>query len=221
VDPKKQGEARLIASVVGLNTWETVLLIHKGANYGYSEREGNQQISLPANTMGPIPEDDQIPVRIGEKATGEMVKPTYPVAQYAHDAAGGDAIAGGFVYRGKIAALRGKFLFGDISTGHVWWTGTDNLIAADDGDPTTMAPLHEVRIVWDGPEGKGETFPSMMPIATIAYHKRGGLGEPLPGSAKVAKTRTDVRFAVDNAGELYLLTKSDGTIREVTGASER
>ena len=26
---------RLIADVIGLHTWETVIFIHKGANYGY------------------------------------------------------------------------------------------------------------------------------------------------------------------------------------------
>jgi hypothetical protein len=30
--------------------------------------------------------------------------------------------------------------------------------------------------------------------------------------------RVDLRFAVDNDGELYLLTKSDGMIRKVVGA---
>ena len=34
----------LIANVIGLNTWETVDFIHRGANYGYSLREGNQML---------------------------------------------------------------------------------------------------------------------------------------------------------------------------------
>jgi hypothetical protein len=48
------------------------------------------------------------------------VAPEYPVLQYPHTNDGGDAIAGGFVYRGKsIQALRGKYLFSDISTGRI------------------------------------------------------------------------------------------------------
>jgi hypothetical protein len=40
----------------------------------------------------------------------------------------------------------------------------------------------------------------------------------LPGAAAVSgRGRVDVRFAEDSAGELYLLTKSDGMIRQVVG----
>ena len=40
----------------------------------------------------------------------------------AHAASGGDAIAGGFIYRGsRIPALRGKLVFGDITTGRIWY----------------------------------------------------------------------------------------------------
>ncbi|HVW87615.1 MAG TPA: PQQ-dependent sugar dehydrogenase, partial [Bryobacteraceae bacterium] len=41
VDPANAKNNHLFASVIGLHTWETVLLVQKGANYGYSEREGN------------------------------------------------------------------------------------------------------------------------------------------------------------------------------------
>ena len=40
---------------------------------------------------------------------------TYPVAIYDHDE--GQAVTGGFAYHGRIAALRGKFVFGDIVRG--------------------------------------------------------------------------------------------------------
>ena len=38
--------------------------------------------------------------------------------------------------------------------------------------------------------------------------------------AVAGRGRVDVRFAVDNDGELYVLTKSDGVIRKVVGARE-
>jgi hypothetical protein len=41
----------------------------------------------------------------------------YPVAMYDHDE--GVAISGGFAYNGKIPALGGKFVFGDINRGRV------------------------------------------------------------------------------------------------------
>src|SRR5581483_5012520 len=42
----------LFAFNIGLATWETVDIVHKGANYGYSLREGTQSMS-PTNGMGP------------------------------------------------------------------------------------------------------------------------------------------------------------------------
>ena len=36
--------------------------------------------------------------------------------------------------------------------------------------------------------------------------------------AQAGRGRVDLRFAVDNDGELYILTKSDGMIRKVVGA---
>jgi hypothetical protein len=41
----------------------------------------------------------------------------------------------------------------------------------------------------------------------------------LPGSSTVSGPgRADLRFAVDTAGELFILGKSDGMIRQVVGA---
>ena len=39
--------------------------------------------------------------------------------------------------------------------------------------------------------------------------------------AQSGRGRVDLRFAVDNDGELYILTKSDGMIRKVVGARPR
>ncbi len=221
VDPSAKNKDHLIASVIGLDTWETVVIVHKGANYGYSEREGNQRLLAPDNRLAPIPEDDRIPVRIGESPTEELVKPSYPVIEYGHTATGGDAIASGFVYRGKIAALRGKFIFGDITTGRIWWADFQEMLKVDGGDPKTMAQPHEVKILWQGEDGSQELFSSMAPIASKAYHKRGGTSDPLPGFAHIATGRTDLRFALDGEGELYLTSKSDGMIRKVVGATEQ
>ena len=91
---------QLIADVIGLHTWETVVIIHKGANYGYSMREGNQTLDQD-NKLDDLPKDDRIPVRINETTTDGVVAPTYPVVQYAHVKGGGDAASSGYVYRGK------------------------------------------------------------------------------------------------------------------------
>ena len=219
VDPADPTNNHLIASVVGLRTWETVIIVHKGANYGYSLREGNEQLNAD-NRTSPLPEVDKIPLQIDETKTGGMVVPTYPVIQYGHVPGGGDAVTSGYVYRGKsIPALNGKFIFGDITTGHVWWADFKEMLTADDGDPKTIARIHEVPILWDRPDGAKELYPTMSPITLAAYHTRGGKKENLPGFARVSGGRADIRFMTDAAGELYILSRSDGMIRQVIGAT--
>jgi hypothetical protein len=221
VDPADRGKNYLFADVIGLFTWETVVLVRKGANYGYSEREGNQQLLAATNRTGPLPQDDRIPVRTGDEPGAEMVTPTYPVIQYGHIAEGGDAIANGFVYRGKIAALRGKYIFGDITTGHLWWADLKEMIAADDGNPMTMASIHPIKLRWQSAVGKQELYPSMSPIVSAAYHVRGGEAPGLPGlGAQVSGGRADIRLAMDGKGELFIMSKSDGMIREVVNAAD-
>ncbi len=207
LDPAQPKTPHLLAFNIGLITWETVVIIRKGANYGYPLREGTNMMS-PTNGIGAIPESDTIPVQISDTVARGTVKPTYPVIQYRHTAAeGGDAIANGFVYRGKqIPALRNKLVFGDITTGRVWYAELSDVLAADDGSAATVAPIHEM----DG---------GLRRLTEDAYRARGGKGQALPGMGAVSgRGRVDLRFAVDNEGELYVLTKSDGMIRKVVGA---
>ena len=207
VDPARPRSATLLAFNIGLVTWETAVVIHKGANYGYPLREGTQSMSS-TNGMGPLPADDIIPIHISDTVTRGTVKPTYPVIQYPHNRdTGGDAIANGFIYRGKlIPTLKDKLVFGDITTGRIWYANRADLLAADDGNPTTVAPIHEMDS-------------GLHQLTEQKYSERGGKGEALPGMAMVAgRGRVDLRFAVDNDGELYILTKSDGMIRRVVGA---
>src|SRR3989442_386810 len=76
VDPSNPTNNRLIANSVGLHTWETVYIVHKGANYGYSLREGTELLQAD-NKTAPLPSVDRIPLQIGDKATAELVVPTY------------------------------------------------------------------------------------------------------------------------------------------------
>ena len=214
VDPSNRANNHLIALVIGLSTWETVDIIHKGANYGYSLREGPQQLKGD-NSLSSPPDNDVIPVQIDGAKTDGVVQPTYPVIAYGHSKeAGVIAIANGFVYRGNaIPALSGKFLFGDITSGRIWWAEMKDMLAADDGNPKTMAEMHDVKIFWNN-----NVYRTMAPINEIAYHTRGGKAEHLPGAERVPGGRSDLRLAMDAAGELYIMTKSDGMIRAVAGA---
>jgi hypothetical protein len=221
VHPSNASRSELLASSIGLHYWETVSLIRKGANYGYSEREGHQRMT-DENRMVDRPVPDEIPVRVSDTVTRGTIVPTYAVLEYPHAADGGDAIAGGFVYRGsKLPALRGKFIFGDISTGKLWYADYDEMLKADDGKPDTMAARHEVHIRWTPPESsEPRAYPAMFPIVLASYQSRGGTDPDLPGAATVSgEGRADIRLAVDAAGELFIISKSDGMIRTVTGAS--
>jgi hypothetical protein len=212
-DPKNPRLYHLIAAVIGLRTWETIDIVRKGANYGYAQREGNQLLQ-PDNVIADLPAVDKIAVQIGETVTDEVVVPTYPVVQYGHVPTGGDGIGSGYVYTGKaLPALRGKYLFTDLSTGRVWYADFADMLAADDGDPKTMAPMHEVKLVWNN-QGH-DTFTS---IAQTAYQARGGQDADLPGRGTVSGSkRADARFAVDASGELFVYSKTDGMIRQVVG----
>jgi hypothetical protein len=222
IDPDHPENNRLIANSIGLHTWETVNIVHKGANYGYSRREGNEALQLDNHTTN-ITGEDKIPVQVTDAITHGTVTPTYPVLQYGHVEGGGDAIGSGFVYRGTLLpALRGKYIFTDISTGRVWYADYHEMLAADDGNPKTLAAMHEIKLWWkdphDPPDAGTRLFDTMFPIAEVAYHFRGGQSKHLPGVALVSgEGRADAHVAVDGAGELYVFTKSDGTLRVVTG----
>jgi hypothetical protein len=210
-DPKNPRQYHLIAAVVGLRTWETIDIIRKGANYGYSQREGNQQLQ-PDNAITDLPAVDKIAVQIGDTVTDAVVVPTYPVVQYGHVPTGGDAVGSGYVYTGKaLPALRGKYIFTDLSTGRVWYADFDDMLAADDGDPKTLATMHEVKLFWN--DALHDTLTS---ITQTAYQARGGKDPDLPGRGTVSGSkRADARLAVDASGELLVYSKTDGVIRQV------
>ena len=106
----------------------------------------------------------------------------------------------------SLPALRNKMVFGDITTGRIWYSELSEIFAADDGDPDTVAPYHE--IAWN-----------IRALTEATYQARGGEEGPLPGGGRVSgRGRVDIRFAVDDEGEVYVLTKSDGMIRRIVGA---
>ncbi len=201
----------LLAADIGFHTWEEVNLVRRGANYGYGEREGTAGLDLRTGRADvPLPADDA--------ALGYV----YPVLQYPHSPAlgYGDAVAGGFVYRGtRLPALQGKYVFGDITTGRLFHADLADLVAADDGNPATLARFHRLDLRWDNPRNPAgpERFDRLYEIVADEYRARGGRDADLPGSATVSDLtgggRADIRLATDAAGELYVLSKSDGMIR--------
>jgi len=96
-------------------------------------------------------------------------------------------------------------VFGDITTAHVWYADMAEVLRAGDGVPTTLAPIHELDA-------------GLRRLAEETFRAHGSRSASLPGAAAVSgRGRVDMRFAEDNEGELYVLTKSDGMIRQVVG----
>src|SRR5687767_11252318 len=149
------------------------------------------------------------------------------VLRYGHGQDGGDAIAGGFVYSGKrIPQLAGKFIFGDISTGRLWWADFKEMRAADDGVAGTMAGIHQLQIWWDdpadAPDRGRQLYPTLAPIVSAAYHTRGGLDPDLPGTgAGAGGGRVELRLAVDRAGEGSVVSEREGDMWQGVGAAQR
>ncbi len=105
----KSGE--MLACNIGGGNIESVNLIMPGHDYGWPVREGTFVLDPygDLNKVYPLPTNDSI------------YHITYPVAQYDHDG-GWTAISGGFEYSGNtLPKLAGKFLFGDIASGRLFY----------------------------------------------------------------------------------------------------
>jgi glucose/arabinose dehydrogenase/mono/diheme cytochrome c family protein len=108
---------KMLACNIGQAHIESLNLIEPGRDYGWPLREGTfATLEMQDNLgkVGPLPANDSIN------------KITYPVAQFDHDE--GLAISGGFEYTGTaIPELKGKYLFGDIPSGKLYFVNVDDL----------------------------------------------------------------------------------------------
>jgi hypothetical protein len=121
---------------------------------------------------------------------------TYPVAMYDHN--DGQAVTGGFAYHGRIPALRGKFVFGDIVRGRLFVADLAAMKKADDGVPQTVAPIEEVQLYQRDASGNR------------IYVNFRELVEATNG-ATVA--RADLHISRTRDGELFMTSRQDGMIR--------
>jgi hypothetical protein len=58
----------------------------------------------------------------------------------------------------------------------------------------------------------------MFPIVRKTYLNRGAKNQLMNGRSVLGDGRADVRLAVDQAGEMYVYSKSDGMIRRIVAA---
>jgi glucose/arabinose dehydrogenase/mono/diheme cytochrome c family protein len=123
---------QMLSSNIGQHNIEELNLILPGHDYGWPTREGSFVIDLMQSTRNlyPVPEDPND-------------KTTYPLAEYDHDE--GAAIIGGFEYeRSDIPALQGKYIFGDMVNGRLFYIDLKTIV------PGKQSPIHEWQISLDG-----------------------------------------------------------------------
>lgn len=187
-------DGTMFASDIGMNHIEEINIVRNGENYGWMKREGyweNGRGSRPdglLNQLYPLPNE----VLDGRLKDGF----TYPVAIYDHDEGG--AVTDGFTYHGRIPALQGKFVFGDVQRGRLFAADVAALKRADDGVPRTVAPIEEIQLFVRDPGGArlDVTFQELVNKT---------MGATLP--------RADLHIGRSRDGELFVTSRQDGMIR--------
>jgi hypothetical protein len=187
------GDGTMFASDIGMDNVEEINIVRNGGNYGWMKREGiwENGMSRPGGAL------DQLYPLAADVLDGRTADEfIYPVAMYDHDE--GVAITGGFTYQGKIPALRGKFVFGDINRGRVFLADIAAMKKADDGIPQTVAPIEEMQLYVRDASGTrtNVTFKELV--------------EKTMGTTL---TRSDLHISRGGDGELYLTSRQDGWIR--------
>jgi len=126
------GDNKMLITNIGQRHIESIYLGKAGANYGWAQREGTFLLKKEnIDQVYPLPQNDA------------ELDFTYPVAQYDHDE--GNAISGGFVYRGKnIPQLQGKYIFGDIVSGRLFYIEADKLKEGQ------QESIHEIELMAGG-----------------------------------------------------------------------
>ena len=185
-------DGTMFASDIGMNQIEEINIVRNGENYGWMRREGYWENGRwrggLLNDLFPLPQD----VLSGREKDGV----TYPVAIYDHDE--GRAVTGGFAYHGRIAALRGKFVFGDIQNGRLFAADLAELKKADDGVPQTVAPIEEIQLY----------------VRDASGNRMGvSMRDLVDRTMGASIARVDLHISRTSDGELLLTSRQDGTIR--------
>ena len=172
------GDQKMIIADIGERQAEELNVGKAGANYGWGEREGTFAVNPnDESKVTALPPDD---AKRGY---------TYPALQYRRVTQ--MAITGGYVYRGYVAPdLRGKYVFGDIVTGKIYFTEASELV-----NDRPAPPFYELPLKYSG--------------------RQQSLLEILGGDS-----RADLRFGMDERGEIYVTTKRDGAVRKLSISSQ-
>jgi hypothetical protein len=186
-------DGTMFASDIGMDQVEEINIVRNGENYGWMKREGyfenGRSRGGALNQLFPLAPE----ILDGRVKDGF----TYPVAVYDHDE--GRSVTDGFAYHGRIAALRGKFVFGDIFAGRVFVSDLAAMKkSAHDGIPKQVAPIEEVQLYVRDASGKraDTSFKDLVDET---------MGKSL--------ARADLHISRARDGELLLTSRQDGMIR--------
>lgn len=128
-------DGKMISANIGQHNMEDIYVIKPGANHGWPRREGSFGIKTQ-ESMHKL-------YKLSETEMQDGV--TYPTLEYDHDE--GNAVCGGFVYYGTdIPSLTGKYIFGDILKGRIFFADESKMEAGKAID------FQEMRIALDGKE---------------------------------------------------------------------
>ena len=183
----------MFASDIGMNHIEEINIVRNGENYGWMRREGylenGRSRGGELNELFPLPAD---------VLNGQHRRTASPIRSPIYDHDEGAAVTDGFAYHGRIAALRGKFVFGDIQRGR--------LFAAD------LADDEEGRR-WDSTDGGADRRDPALRARrqrqsderVVAGTHRRTMGAKIP--------RADLHISRTRDGELLITSRQDGMIR--------
>jgi hypothetical protein len=186
-------DGTLFASDIGMNHIEEINIVRNGENYGWMKREGYWENGM-TRPGGALNQLFELPADVLEGRQKDGF--TYPVAIYDHNE--GQAISGGFAYYGRIPALRGKFVFGDVARGRLFAADLAAMKAADDGIPRTVAPVEEIQLFVRDASGN-RTYTSFRELVERANG--------------ATATRADLHISRSRDGELFITSRQDGMIR--------
>ena len=186
-------DGTMFASDIGMNNIEEINIVRNGENYGWMKREGFFENGM-IRPGGALDQLFTLPAEILEGRKKDEF--TYPVAIYDHDE--GQAVSGGFAYHGRITALRGKFVFGDVQRGRVFAADLAEMKKADDGVPQTVAPVEEIQLYVRDASGTKTDVSLPELIAKV-------MGTKLP--------RADLHISQCKDGELFVTSRQDGWVR--------
>ena len=170
------GNKALYVNDIGHFHIEEINIVQRGGNYGWADLEG------------PFVLDRKYNRRLYYAPKNLNKEYISPIAIYDHSE--GFAIVGGYVYRGnRIPELFGKYIFGDIKIGRIFYIDVDK--HRSKGKSVT---IHELMLMQSG-----------KPVTLFDL-------------VKTKTDRVDLRFGQDEDGEIYILTKQDGMVRKIIDA---